>query len=370
MERALAALVRALRLNRLLESPEWLFVYLVIWWGIAFLPRMWPDLLWAIDGRDATDFEIFAGAARLAWAGGNPYDVETCWGCAYRYSPVFAYLFAPFAILGSTAWMFLHVGALLALPLRIAKVFPFLWPFWWDVGVGSNLIFVVVLSYHALKGRTWAIAAVLALSLLAPRPLMLPVVAWLLWQHPRTQLPFISGAIASVGLAYGTGHLASWVDILRSSGSEVFMAFNVGPSAVIGGWWPLIGIPLALILTRRGHLGLASLMASPYWIPYYLELLALPRAVKRGEARVGRYADERIAWYDVVAFVGGTAGGARAPSVHSGRLRRLGRLAKAALEMLGAPLLFAAHTLRPRDQGARVVIRDETGIPSQTVDDG
>lgn len=306
MERDLAALKRAaalaidrLGISRISRSRERTFAFLVTCLGIAFLPRILPDLVWAIDGTDAIDFEIFAGASRLAWAGQSPYDVVSCGSCAYRYSPLFAYLFAPLAWLGSTAWVVLHFAALLALPLRIAKFFPFLWPFWWDVGVGSNLIFIVVFSYHALQGRKWAIVATYATFLLAPRPLLMPVVGWLLWRFRQTRVPFVLAAVVSMLGAVATGYLVEWYEILLASTSEMYMMWNVAPSAFIGGLWPFVGLPLAALLTYRGHVGLASLAASPYWIPYYLEMAALPRA-----GRPVSRAAERLVWDEFAKLVG------------------------------------------------------------------
>ena len=332
----MGTLIRVLRLDRVTKSPELLFAYVVVWWGIAFLPRILPDLVWALDGTDATDFEIFADASFLAWSGRSPYDVVSCFGCAYRYSPLFAYLFLPFAVMGATVWLLLHIAALAALPLRIAKVLPFLWPFWWDVGVGSNLIFLLVLTYHALKGRAWAIYGVYVFAFLAPRPLMLPIVGWLLWQQPRTRVPFIVGGIASIALAVPTGHVTAWIEVLASSGSEIFMTWNVAPSAFIGGLWPLIGVPLAVVLVRRGYIGLAALAASPYWIPYYLLLGLLPRArSSRGHASPA-VADERIALFDILAWLRGARSRWARPRLSD----RPAALTTEAIAAIGAPVLI------------------------------
>lgn len=272
-------------------SPEIVLVLVVTAWGIIFLPLMWQELIKAIDMRYSSDFDIFAGASHLAWSGGDPYAVETCKGCAYRYSPLFAYLFAPIAALGVTVWTGLHLAAIFALPFRIARIVPFLWPFWWDVGVGSNVFFVVVLIYYAMSGRRWAIVATLATALLIPRPLMVPVVAWLLWHHRSARLPFAVAALATLAFAYGTGHLLRWMEVLTSSGSELGVPYNVGPSAIIGVAWVPIGIALAVWLTLRGRVGWASLVMSPYWLPYYLmmPMIDLRRVPRPERSRVAKY---------------------------------------------------------------------------------
>jgi hypothetical protein len=251
-------------------SPEVLFVLAVTAWGIAFLPFMWQELLKAIDLRYSSDFDIFAGASRLAWSGGDPYSVDTCLGCAYRYSPLFAYLFAPVAALGVTFWTGLHLAAIFALPFRIARIVPFLWPFWWDVGVGSNLFFVAVLGYWAMRGKGWAIVAILVVALLIPRPLMVPIVVWLLWHHREARFPFAVLGVGTLAFAYGTGHLSRWMEILTSSGSELGVPYNVGPSQIIGLAWVPIGLAIAAWLTWKGRVGWAGLAISPYWLPYYL----------------------------------------------------------------------------------------------------
>lgn len=261
-------------------GPEILFVLAVTAWGSLFLPRFWADLLWAIDGTDPSDFSIFASAARLAWAGGDVFSAEACSGCGYRYSPLFAYMFAPIAALGPLAWLGLHLAAIVGLPWRIARILPFLWPFWWELGTGSNMIFVLLLAHHALLGRRWAIVATLVVALLIPRPLMIPIVALLLWDHRYAVFPFLGAAAGSVVFAHLTGHLGKWLEVMAGSGSEIAVSYNIGPSAVIGAVWLPIGFALAAWLTWQRRPGWASLCISPYWLPYYL-LIGLLELVPR-----------------------------------------------------------------------------------------
>ena len=60
-----------------------------------------------------------------------------------------------------------------------------------------------------------------------------------------------------------------------SSTDEVGSAFNVGPTALIGLWWLLLGVPLGAWLFWRGRVGLAGLAISPYLLPYYLMMALL-----------------------------------------------------------------------------------------------
>ena len=57
--------------------------------------------------------------------------------------------------------------------------------------------------------------------------------------------------------------------------------YNYGPSRFIGLLWIPIGVALAVLLTWRGRLGLASLAISPYWLPYYFLMLLLEFAPAR-----------------------------------------------------------------------------------------
>ena len=99
---------------------------------------------------------------------------------------------------------------------------------------------------------------------------MVPIVAWLLWQHRGARFPFAVAAVAALAFAYASGHLARWAEILASSGSELGVPYNVGPSAIIGLAWIPIGLALAVWLFWKGRVGLAALAVSPYWLPYYL----------------------------------------------------------------------------------------------------
>ena len=53
----------------------------------------------------------------------------------------------------------------------------------------------------------------------------------------------------------------------------------------------VIGLPLAAWLTWKGRLGLASLAASPYWLPYYLLMLLLELPIRTAQMRLRRHAE-------------------------------------------------------------------------------
>lgn len=271
--RSVSVMAKSALPARLMLRPSQTLVVVVITL-LAFawrLPGSFVTLMAGI-GSPFTDFKAFAAAAGSAWGGGSPSAIAVagCASCAFRHSPLVAYLFGIVAIAGPWTWLAAHFGALLALPARVGLLAVLLPPFWFDVTSGSNLIFVVVLAWHALGGGRWAIAGTLLLTLLVPRPLMLPISAWLLWRHPGARLPFAATAIASVVAVAILGQLGPWIIALTTTGPEMIAAYNIGPSHLVGAWWLPIGLALAGYLTLRGHVGWASVAISPYVLSYYL----------------------------------------------------------------------------------------------------
>ena len=224
------------------------------------------------------DWQTFQQAGELAVSGANPYEVA-----AYRWTPAAAWLVHWIALLPWPAWLLAHVGAALAMPswrLRLLTLAAF--PFWYDVMVGNIMVFVALAAVWALRGNRLAIAALLALTFLAPRPLMLPIAAWLLWTRPEWRLP--AGAIAAAVVlgSAATGHLPQWIARLAESRDQIHTVVNVGPSAIIGLTWMPIGLVLAAVLAWRGRLGWAAVVVQPYLIPNYLLMLAVEVDQRRG----------------------------------------------------------------------------------------
>lgn len=213
------------------------------------------------------DWTTYLHAGSLA---GSPALYDT----PYRWSPLLAWTLPAITALGLPLWRFLHVAALALLPRRLALLALLSYPFWYDVTAGNVMTLVVVVGAAALAGKRWGIAGFLVLAVLIPRPLMLPVVVWLLWKRPEWRLPFV-GMVVFHGLAVlATGLGDEWVtSVLTASGEELTGFANVAPTRWIGAWWLLIAWPLAAWLTVKGRLGLASLAMQPYWLPYYLLVL-------------------------------------------------------------------------------------------------
>jgi hypothetical protein len=216
----------------------------------------------------------------------DPYAVE-----AYRWSPPAAWIWATAVVpLGLPLWQALHLGALMLLrDWRVILLALLSWAFWQDLANGNVMTFVVVSAWWALRGNTVGAVAFLALSVLVPRPLMLPVLAWLLVKQPRVRLWFAFLAVLVIGLALASGQMGDWMERTLVTGrDELGSIWNIGPSRIIGPIWVPIGIGLAAALAMKGWLGIASVVIGPYLFPYYMlmGLLDVPRLLPGGASRV------------------------------------------------------------------------------------
>ena len=161
-------------------------------------------------------------------------------------------------------WQVLHVAVLPLLRswwLVVACLITF--PLWFDIQTGNLMIFIAVTGFWAYRGNGPATALFLVLTLLVPRPLMIPLAAWILWNRPQWRLPFLVLFVAHAAIVIASGYAAEWLDALFRVGPELTSDFNYGPSRFIGLWWVPIGLALAAWLTWRGRLGLASLADQP-----------------------------------------------------------------------------------------------------------
>jgi hypothetical protein len=228
-----------------------------------------------IGGEPAVDWEQYVEAARRLRTGGDLYEIAHDY--VSRYSPLFAAFFGLIAPIGLVAWRLLHVVAALALPSWPMRLIVLVsWPFWYDVQTGNLLTFVFLAAAWAVRGNRLAIGIYLLLVILGPRPLMLPVAAWLLWQRPEWRWPFAAALVAHAAAVFGLGWAEGWIGSLVAATDDASLPSNVGPSRFLGTIpWLVVGLPLAAWLTWRGRVGWASLAASPYWFPYYLLFAAL-----------------------------------------------------------------------------------------------
>lgn len=222
-----------------------------------------------LGGAPAVDWNQYVEASRRVFDG-DLYAVTDSY--AYHYSPLLAYAFGPVSWVGTVGWRLLHVIAAVALPSwRMRLLALFLWPFWYDLGTGNILVFVVLAAAWALRGNSLATAAYLGLVLVVPRPLMLPAAIWLVWTKPAWRVPFAAAFAVHAVAVLATGWGPAWVGAMFAAAGDVAIPSNVGPSRFIGTLPSLlIGLPVAAWLTVKGRVGFAALATSPYWLPYYL----------------------------------------------------------------------------------------------------
>jgi hypothetical protein len=250
---------------------------------LVLTPNLWlaaRSIGLVLSGAPAVDWQQYVQASHRFWVGGELYAITGDY--AYRYSPLFAALLTVLVPIGVVGWRLLHLAAAVALPnwpMRVVALAS--WPFWYDVQTGNTLVFIVLAGAWALRGNRWGTAGFLLLTLLVPRPLMIPVAAWLLWKEPGWRWPFVVGAIFQLVIVAGLGWGNGWLGTLVNASSDALLPSNLGPSRFIGQWWVVIGIPLAAWLTVRGRIGWAALAASPYWLPYYL-LMPVLELARRG----------------------------------------------------------------------------------------
>ena len=212
------------------------------------------------------DWGIYIEAGHRYFAGGL-YEWA---GLPYRYSPVAAPLFSILAPIGYAGWSLLHFAVLFLLPRKIALLALLSAPFWNDVYNGNTMTFVFVAAYSAMSGSRWGAYAFAALTLLMPRPVMLPVLGWLLWKSRRFILPFAAMLMTHSVAVAATGWGPEWIAHLIETGPrDIYAGHDLGPSQWIGLWWYPLGLAVAVWLTWRGRVGLASVAVLPYWLPHY-----------------------------------------------------------------------------------------------------
>ena len=248
------------------EGPMWTAsmradLALAVGLGIPTLFMAWQIV--TLDGPLAhgQDWRNLTNAGQLLLSGANPYTEPL-----FRWNPLIGYAFA--AISGAPYWLWIaaHVAVLFALPTPARWIALISWPFWFDVLVGNVMALVFMLAWHALDGKRWAVIGFILAALLIPRPLMLPVLTWLLWKQPWSRWWFVGLALVVGAGTLATGWTAEYLNRLAEIDWRYLVAW--------GPFYPLM-LALAAWLTWKGRLGLASLAASPYLIVNYLLMLVL-----------------------------------------------------------------------------------------------
>lgn len=296
--------------------PDWLPAALIVaattpfavyWWGLI------------ANGSVAFDWRIFVEAGERAWARSpDLYEITPTY--SFRHSPLLAYAMPAIAWLGTTGIRLLTVAAAFAMPtwpMRLLAIAS--WPFAMDAQHGALITILVLAAAWALRGSRPAGIAFFMLALLSPRPLMIPVVAFLLWRQPLLRMPAVVITVVSAIGVLATGYTDDWLAVLTSRGLDPYSApFNLSPTRLIGSWWIPLGLGAAAWLTLHGRPGIAALAISPYVLPHYLLFglleLAPPRSDRnRRPASALATQSQRSATRQPISDKGASAAGTRSP---------------------------------------------------------
>lgn len=246
--------------NVVVRSATWRTVALAVYVGV----NAWLFIVLPPFAQDWTVLWVHLPAALDA---GELYRMPTA--LPYVWSPVIAPLMALIVQVGYWPYFALHLAALAFLrdwrPIALALAS---WALWVDAFGANTVTFVFVSGALALRGSRPASIVYLALLLLMPRPVQLPLAAWLLWQDRSLWRPFALMFAVHAAAVVASGYAGEWIGIMRSYGSAA--GYNLGPTLLFGAWWLVVGLPLAAWLTLKGRVGWAGLALSPYVLPQYL----------------------------------------------------------------------------------------------------
>lgn len=239
----------------------------------------------------AADWHLWR-ALSGALANGTLYDPAA--ELPYVWSPVVAPVQALVGIMGM--WPSAILTLLIPLLLRdrwVAVLIYSSFMFWPTVLSGSPLfVLTLVAGIGAMRGsRRWALVY-LALTVLIPRPLQLPLAVLVLWRDPSLRLPTAVLVLLHAVAVVGSGYAADWIAAMLAHDAP---GFRPAFSLALGDWWPLAGLPLAAILTWRGWPAWAGLVVSPYILHGYLLWPLIDHLARRGDVVDHRGLDVRVA---------------------------------------------------------------------------
>jgi hypothetical protein len=204
----------------------------------------------------------------------------------YRWSPVAAWLLKPVVTLGWMPFIAAHFAALLFIrDPRIVALMLVWWPFWNDVLWGNVVTFAFVAAWLAVAGSRVATVVFYVFAILMPRPLMLPIALWLLWKRPESRAWFAAVFGVHLGLVLASGLGDEWIArLLVTPATEMLHPANFAPTRLLGWIWIPIGAVLAMWLTLKGRLGMASVAVQPYLFPNYMMFALIELRPRASEA--------------------------------------------------------------------------------------
>ena len=256
-------------------------------WAVALVAvnfALTVQIVLRVGSWDMGDWRLFTDAGQRIAAGENPYYLPAD-QVSFRWSPLLAWFFALIAPIGAWGWTALSLATLALLrDWRLIAAFLVAWPFWRDIETGASFMFVPLLAIVALRGSRPAALAYVALAVLVPRPLMLPVLAWLLWREPSLRVPSVVIALLLSVATVATGWADEWIAFLIDAAGESGALLT--PLPTLGPFW-LGVVAVGVWLTVKGRLGLASLAFAPYLTPSYplMLLLEFPAVTRRVPGR-------------------------------------------------------------------------------------
>lgn len=271
-------LVGKARLSTGLPALSWRTVTLAVYVALNLGLSLTVDL-----GPGSPDWRLWESLP-AAIADGRMYSTGT--EAPFVWSPIAGYAMQYVPVLGYWPWVAVHVGAVVLLrDWRLIGLVLVSFGFWHDVIGGNLFTFVFVSGALALRGSRWAALVYLALLLLMPRPVQLPLAALLLYRDRSLWVPFAAMFLAHALAVLWSGYAEEWIAAMLAHGAP---HGNIAPSEIIGvGPWLIVGVPLGAWLLWRGHVGWASLAVSPYWLWQYLlmpllEIRPAARSSSRG----------------------------------------------------------------------------------------
>lgn len=306
-----------------LDRTQWqrLFDFAALVVLVCFLIYVGAET-WLVRGMD---FRGYYAAARVALAGGNPYDYRlvsrvllTVTGemgnNPYYYPPWFCLLIIPFVFfpfqIARLVWIVLNVivfwlGAYLtidALEWRVqgwrrwlvvlSAAYLFFWVSMRFEQLGTMLFALGALSLWAYRRKPWLAGIALALLLTKPNVtwLMAPCMGLLYWKRQRQAVWWALGTLAIL-LLVSTLALPGWYRVFTEPGFGVGLTMELdGPdrvnavrlSTVLSDWLRQWGIQGAAYWVIWGVLALGSVLA--LWLAWHhvddpVYLLSLASAV-------------------------------------------------------------------------------------------
>ncbi len=202
----------------------------------------------------------------------------------WRYSPLLIPVVGIMVSGGPVALGIAHLGAIALLSRlggRIMWLVGFSVFFWVDLIVGNVFTFVAVAAAFAIAGSRMGALWFIALTLLMPRPVQIPLAIWLVVHRPDLRLPALAITLVQIVGLVASGLGEAWIVSLFGSASLTYASFSLGMGRIFGNQWILVGIPVATVMVWKGSAAVAALagiVASPFLLPQYLlmAVVALP----------------------------------------------------------------------------------------------